>query len=63
MQQSMQRIFMEKKTRIKGTWVNIQHVKKTQKKNRKRKIAYSLENNIQACYREKNMFLTIISAF
>ena len=54
---------MEKKTRIKGTWVNIQHVKKTQKKNRKRKIAYSLENNIQACYGEKNMFLTIISAF
>ena len=26
---------MEKKTRIKGTWVNIQHVKKTQKKTEK----------------------------
>ena len=35
MQQSMQRIFMEKKTmknKDKTTWMNIQHVKKTDKK-------------------------------
>ena len=36
--------------------------KKTDK-NRKRKINYSLENNPQACYAEKSMFLTIIGIF
>ena len=65
MQQSMQRIFMEKKitkNKDETMWLNIQHVKKTDK-NRKRKINYSLQNNAQACYAEKSMFLTAIGIF
>ena len=42
--------------------VNIQHVRK-QTKNRKRKINYSLENNVQVYYGQQSTFLTIIGKF
>ena len=43
----------------------MQYIKKTDKKNQKNKdkLNYNLENNGQACYGEKNIFLMIIEIF